>query len=296
MSAKHWALLLLTAALFGSSFLFIKIAVVEVPPLSLAAARVAIAAVFMVAVLLATGGRLPAPGRDWLPLFVLGGLTAALPYFAVAWGQTRISSSLGGILFATIPIFTMFIAPFIVKEERLTGAKLLGVSLAFVGVILAIGPQAFGGLTTQLAGAAVTLSAALSYALGNIYARLRRDLSPMVMATGQLVTGSVILVPLSLLLDQPVVLSLSAGVAASILAVALLSTALPVLLMFWLVRHAGATRASILAFFIPVAAVVLGASVLGEVIPAATFAGFAVIVVGALLATGTISRLIPRTA
>lgn len=290
MTLKHWGVLLLTAALFGASFLFIKTAVAELPPLPLAAARVAIAAVAMVAFLIASGGRLPPLGRGWVPLLVLGVLTAAVPYFAIAWGQTRIPSSLGGILFATIPIFTVVIAPMVTPEARLTPLRMLGVAVAFGGVVLAVGPGSLLGGSGQADGAFVTLIAALSYAVGNIYARMQTGLSPVVMAVGQLVTGALILVPLSLLVTPvPLAgLALSHAATGSVLAVALLSTALPVLLMFWLVRNAGATNTSIVAFFIPVAAVVLGAVVLSEPVTLATLGGFGAILGGAGLATGMI--------
>jgi drug/metabolite transporter (DMT)-like permease len=296
MSMKHWFLLLVTATLFGSSFLFNNIAVSEIPPLSFAALRVGIAALFMVIVLIVTKHKLPPLGRAWWPLFVLGVLTSAVPYFTIAWGQARISSSLGGILFATIPVFTILIAPIVTDEGRITLPKLIGVVVAFAGVILAIGPGVLGGVSTQLAGAAMTLLAAFSYSMGSIYARLQGGLSPMVMATGQLLMASLILVPLSIMLDPPISLDVSGTVIAAVLAVALASTALPVLLMFWLVRNAGVTNTSNLAFFIPVAAVVLGAFALGEAIAPSTIAGFALVLLGALLATGTLVNFFARTA
>lgn len=289
MSAKHWAILLLTATLFGSSFLFLNIAVAVIPPLTLSALRVGIAAVFMGGVLLATGNRLPALGRQWGPLLVLGILTAAIPYFAIAWGQTRISSSLGGILFATIPIFTIVIVPFVTRDTELNLSRIIGVAIAFAGVLAAVGPSVSGGLAEQLAGALVTLLAAFCYAIGNIYARRQTGISPLVMTAGQLIMGSVILVPLAVGFDPAISLQMSPLIWACVLAVAIASTAAPVLLMFWLVRNAGPANTSNLAFFIPIAAVVLGTFVMQDAIAGSTWIGFAMILLGALLATGTLA-------
>ncbi len=286
MNLKYWIVLLTTASLFGASFLFIKIAVAEVDPLVLAALRVVGAAVFMAGILGVSGQRLPRFGRAWGPLIVLGVLTAAIPYFAIAWGQTRIPSSLRGILFATIPIFTLLVVPFVAAETRLGGLKILGVVLAFGGVILAVGPEAL--VSGEFWGAAMTLLAALSYAMGNIYARLQTGITPLAMATGQLITGSLILVPLAALAGGPITFDFSASVWGSLTAVAVASTAVPVVLMFWLIRNVGATVASYLAFFIPVAAVILGALVLREPLGVTSLLGFGAILLGALLATGTI--------
>lgn len=305
MKPLHWLIVLLTATLFGSSFLFIKLAVQEIPPLTLAAARVLIAAIAMTAVLFAVGRRLPALGRAWLPLLVLGVLTAAIPYVGIAWGQTRIESSLGGILFATIPIFTVVIAPLVTPEQRLHGWRLFGVGIAFAGVITTLGTQSLtaflfsasgSGGSAHLAGATVTLLAAFSYAIGNIYARIKSGMDPMVMASGQLITGSLVLLPIAFLLDPPVVAIPENTALYSTLALALLSTAAPVLMMFWLIRNVGATNASVLAFFMPVASVLLGALVLQETLEIHEVAGFALILLGALTSTGTLSRLVTRTA
>lgn len=304
MKPLHWLIVLLTATLFGSSFLFIKLAVQEIPPLTLASARVVLAAIAMTTILFVVGGRLPAPGRAWLPLLILGILTAAIPYVGIAWGQTRIEAGLGGIFFATIPIFTVVIAPLVTPEQRLHGWRLFGVGVAFAGVITTLGTQS---LTTSLvgspsgsdglehlAGAGVTLLAAFSYAIGNIYARVKTGIDPMVMASGQLVTGSLILLPVALLFEPPIVALPGDTALYSTLALALLSTATPVLMMFWLIRNVGATNASVLAFFMPVASVLLGAAVLQERLETHELAGFALIILGALTSTGTLSRLVPR--
>lgn len=289
MTTKQWAALLLTASLFGSSFFFIKLAVGSIPPLTIAAGRAVLAAVVVYGFMRIAGQRFPKLGGAWVPLIVLGVLTAVIPYAAIAWGQAHIDSSLGGILFATIPVFSVLIAPLVLRDESFTVERLLGAALGFGGVVIIVGPTALGGLGTHAAGAAVTVLAAFSYAAGGIYARRYPDLSPVVMAAGQLVTASVLLVPLSLMADAPWTLNPTEIAIGSLLVVALFSTAVPVLLLFWLVRNAGATNASLLAFFMPVAAILLGVGFLGERLSWTAIAGFSLIIFGAAIVTGNLA-------
>lgn len=290
-----WGVLLLTATLFGSSLLFIKIAVEGIPPFSLSAGRAFLAAAAILLVMRLNNVRFPPFGKAWIPILVLGVMTAAVPYVAIAWGQVYIDSSLGGILFATIPLFSILVAPVFLADEHLTGNRLVGALIGFGGVILAIGPEALTGLGTQMLGAGVTLLAALSYAVGNIYTRMQGHLSPMVLAGGQLLVATVILIPISLYVDSPWTLSPTPAHLASLAVTAIVSTAIPVLLIFWLIRNAGASNASLLAFFMPVVAVLLGVLILDEAVSTSAIGGFALIILGAALVNGNL-RIWPRPA
>ncbi len=288
MTPRHWAMILLTAACFGSSFFFIKIAVGDIPPLAIAAGRAGIAALVVGAVAWARGAR-PPPRRDWPALAAIATLTAIVPYSAIAFGQTRIDSALGGILFATIPLFTVLVAPLFLPEEPFTRKRLAGAAIGLAGVAAILGPQAISGLQGQMLGAAATLLAAASYAAGGILARRSARLSPMVMAAGQLAIAAPVLIALSLTLEKPGNLPAPAALAA-LIAVALISTALPVLLFFRLLREIGAARASVMTFFMPVFAVLLGTLLLNESPGRTAFAGLVLIFAGAVLIVGTPAR------
>lgn len=291
MTARHWSLILLTGVLFGSSFVFIHVAVAEIPPLTVAAGRAALATPIALGVLLAGGRRLPPLGRAWIPLIVLGLLTAAMPYSAIAWGQRHIASGLAGILFGAIPVFSVVLAPMLLgREERLTWARLTGALVGLAGVVLVIGPQALAGIENQMLGVGVTLGATLSYTLGTIYARTRSELDPVVMTAGQLIVGAVVLTLAALVVDAPWQLAPSAAAIGAVAATAVLSTVLPTLLLFWLVRNAGASNASLATFFIPVTAVALGTAALGESLPWTAFAGLGLILLGAAAVGGRFKR------
>ncbi len=288
MNAGHWLVILLTATMFGSSFLFINVAVEAIPPMTLAAGRAALALPIAWGFLALAGGRLPPLGAGWRPLVVLGILTAVIPYSTIAWGQLHIESGLAGILFGTIPVISVALAPLIARDETYTASRIVGAAIGLLGVVLVIGPQVLAGFGDQLLGALVTLGAAFSYALGVIYARTRPDITPPVMVAGQLVVGSLVLVALSLAVDAPWGLAPSTEAVTAVAIVAVVSTAAPTLLLFWLIRRVGATNGSLMTFFMPVVAVALGAALLGEALPWQAFAGLGLILLGAAAVNGRI--------
>ncbi len=283
MTLRHWMLVLLTAALFGSSFFFIKLAVADVPPLTIAAGRTLVAALVIGAVAAILGVWLPRPGRQWRPLLVVGLLTAILPYALIAAGQAYIDSALGGILFASIPLFSVFLARAFLPDEPLTPGRVGGALIGLAGVAAVIGPGAIAGFSDQLAGVFMTLLAAASYAAGAVYTRGRTNASPLVLAMGQMFVAAPVLTVPALLADRPWTLTPPAGALGALVAVGLVSTALPTLLFFRLVRELGATRTSILTFFMPVFAVLLGTLVLGERPDLGAYGGFGLILVGAIM-------------
>ena len=289
VTVRQWFLVLLTAALFGSSFFFIKLATPAVPPLTIAAARAGIAALIVAIAAMATGMRLPRFGRDWLILMTVGLLTAIIPYAAIAAGQRYIDSALGGILFATIPLFTVLLAPLFLPGERLTARRMAGALIGLAGVSAVIGPQVLADMQAQLLGTLMTVAAAASYALGAIVSRRSGHMAPMVLAAGQLVTATPVLVLLSLYFDAPWRLQPSLSALAALGAAGLIATALPVLLFFVLIRDIGATRASLLTFFMPVFAVLLGAVFLGERPGLFALVGLGLIFAGAFLVSGPVA-------
>lgn len=281
MGTIEWSVLVLVALMFGSSFFFLKMALETVPPLTTAAARTVLAAPLAWAFVRLSGGRLPPLGRDWLPLMGLGVLAAAIPYTAVAWGQTRIASGLGGILFATIPIFTVIAAHFLTPDEKFTTRRFLGAAVGLGGVMLVIGPEAFSDFGDHLAGEAVTLWAALSYGLGGIFMRRMLRYSPIVLTAGQIICASIVMTPIALAVDQPWTLSPNAAAYWAMAAMVVFNTVVPLGLTVWLIRRSGATNTSMLAFLVPVVAVTIGAWLLDETLAWGAYGGLVLILLGA---------------
>ena len=186
MGPVEWALLLVLALLWGGSFFFSKIAVGELPPLTVVLCRVALAALALNLVVLLSGRRMPVDPRLWGAFFVMGLLNNVIPFSLIFWGQTQIASGLAAILNATTPLFTVLVAHVATKDEKLSASRLFGVFAGVMGVAVMIGPGAFaGGGGSTLAKTAV-LAAALSYAFAAIWGRRFRGLPPVIAATGQL--------------------------------------------------------------------------------------------------------------
>jgi drug/metabolite transporter (DMT)-like permease len=293
MTARGWALLALLSVLWGGTFMFVEVALTAVPPFTLVLARVAIAALALHALLLATGRRLPA-GRDALGAYVgMGLLNNVVPFSLIAWGQTQIEGGLAAILNATTPLFTALLAHALTRDERLTAPRLAGVLVGLAGVAVMMGADALAGAGGTIPGQLACLAAALSYACSGVFGRRfkRLDLPPAVAATGQLTASSVLLLPVALLVDRPWAIAVPGpDVMAAVLAMALLSTALAYLLFFRILAAAGAVNVMLVTLLIPPSAMALGALVLGERLGWSAFAGLALIAAGLALIDGRLPR------
>ena len=217
MTLADWSLLLLAALLLGSTFLFLNIAIKEISPLTSAALRTLIAAPICWGVMRAFGARLPRTRRGWISLFWLGLLTGAIPFGAISWGQQHIASGMGGIMFGTMPILTVVLAPLFLDEETFTPRRLAGGVAGLAGIVLLIGPSVLANASDQVLGIAITFLAPLSHTLGAIYARRQTNLSPPAMATGQMIFGALILVPLAFAAEAPLSLNPSMGAIGAML-------------------------------------------------------------------------------
>jgi drug/metabolite transporter (DMT)-like permease len=162
--ALDYALLIALAAIWGGSFMLIKLAIVSVPPVTMTAARVAIGGLVFVAVLLLTGRRLPSNPRVWGWATLAGIFGFALPFSLIAWGEERIDSGLAAILMAGMPLMTLLLARFVSGNEPLTAAKLVGVGLGIVGLVILIGPQKLAALGDDAVRQVAVVAASFCYA------------------------------------------------------------------------------------------------------------------------------------
>ena len=282
MTLADWSLLFAAALLLGSTFLFLNITIKEISPFTTAAFRTLIAAPICWGLMRAFGAHLPLTRQGWVALFWLGLLTAAIPFGTISWGQQHIESGMAGILFGTIPILMVVLAPIFLAEETFTRRRLAGGVVGLAGVILLIGPSVLANASAQTLGIAITFLGPLSHTLGAIYARRQTNLTPPTMATGQMIFGGLILVPLAFATEAPLNLNPSMGAIGAILVTGVFCTAIAMSLYFVVIHRIGATRSSLVPMFMPVVAVVLGAVVLGERLPLSAFSGLALILAGAL--------------
>ncbi len=267
MGLTDWSLLAFLSILWGGSFFFVGIAVRELPPLTIVAMRVALAALALGGLLRLLGTPMPRDRRTWAAFFGMGTLNNLIPFCLIVWGQTQIASGLASVLNATTPLFGVVVAHVLTRDERMTGNRLAGVLVGFAGVAAMIGPAAWGGVGDGLLPQVAVLGAALSYSFAGIFGRRFKGMgvSPMVTATGQVTASALMLVPVALLVDRPWTVPLPTPAAwGAVAGLALLSTALAYVIFFRVLASAGATNLMLVTFLIPVSAILLGSLFLGE--------------------------------
>jgi len=280
LSTADWLLLVALSILWGGSFFFAKIAVGELPPLTVALGRVGIAAAALVLLARLMGTALPA-GAAWRPFAVMGLINNVVPFGLIFWGQTHIPSGLAAILNATTPLFTVLVAHVATADEKLDAARLTGVAAGLLGVTVMIGPDLLREIGANVWGQLACLLAALSYAFAGVYGRRFRGEPVLRVAAGRLSASTILLLPLVTLIDRPWMLPFPATTAIGALAaLALLSTALAYVIFFRILGSAGATGISLVTFLIPVSAILLGTQILGEQLAARHIVGMAAIALG----------------
>ena len=286
MSRRHLVMLFALAALWGASFMFIKIGDRELQPITLVGFRMALGALTLVPIVLLTvGARQTASELRSAagPLAVTGLLNSAIPIFAIAWAETRLDSGLTAIIQASAPLFTALLAVRFSQDQRVGGLRLAGLFVGFAGVALLVGGRPGGEIPAALA----VVFAALCYAAAALYAgRNLHGVSPLVTALGALTAATLATLPIALL-QLPSHMT-SWKVTASVLTLGIAGTGLAYILYYGLISGAGASRAILITYLAPTFAVVYGAVLLGEPVTAGAVGGLALVLAGVGLATGAV--------
>lgn len=273
-------LLLLLATLWGASYTFIKIGVATIPPVTLIAARTVIAGALLLAVLRLRGIRLPTDATTWKHLAVQACLNSVLPFTLIAWAETRIDAGLAAILNSTTPIFAFLITWAITRHEAVTARKLFGTVMGLGGICLIIGVGALTRLGQDIWGQLAMVIASLSYGAAAIYGQNFKHLDSMVPATGSMLCGAIMLMPLSLVVDQPWTLAPSNDSLLALLGLSVLSTALAFTIYFRLVRTLGSVGTTSQAYLrIPIG-VGIGVIFLGEILSPTMWIGLLLVLAG----------------
>lgn len=256
--------LALLAGIWGWSFLFIKVAVAGMTPSTVAGVRVALGAVVLLGVVRARGLRLPR-GRVWVRHFLVVALVgSALPFTLLAWGEQHISSALSAVLNASTPLFAALFAGLLLGE-RLRPVQVAGLGLGFVGVAVAVGLGVEDLTGAALGGELAAVAAGVGYGLAFVYTRRHlTTIPPVVAASGQLATASVLLAPLAVATSLRQGLSPTPTRVAAIVLLGVLGTGAAYVLSYRLIADVGPTRASLVTYLIPIVAVTVGVVFLDE--------------------------------
>ncbi len=294
MGLREWGLLLGLSVIWGGTFFFVGVAVTSLPPVTLAFLRVALAAAVLMLLVPAVGRRMPTDRNTWYAFFSIGLLNNVIPFSMVFWGQTHIASGLASILNATTPVFTVIVAHFLTRDEKLTVNRLIGVLIGLTGVGVIIGAEALRGFGTDVLAQLAVLGAGVCYAFAGIYGRRFRrfGLHPVTTAAGQLSASAIMLLPVALAVDHPWQLPMpAASVVWAVLGLATISTAFAYIIYFHVLAAAGATNILLVTFLIPVSAIFLGTVFLGEQLAWRHFLGMGLIGAGLAAIDG---RMIAR--
>jgi len=284
---SYWPMIFVLAAMWGASYLFIKVAVEDIPPAAMTDLRLSIAAVLLTGYLVLRMGRSSALAglrAAWQPCLVLGIINAALPMTLVAWGETHIDSSIAGIAQASVPIFVAILGLRFLPHDPLRAGQVVGLALGLLGVGLITGFHPSGG-AWAIAGTLAVVLSSLSYASGGIYGQLRvHDTAGPVLAAGSMIAGAIVLLPFAA--ADPPTQAPRVTALAGLLALALIPTFLGQLLLFRILRLYGSRRLSLVTFLMPGFAIFYGAALLDEPVSAVAITGLALILLGVALASG----------
>jgi drug/metabolite transporter (DMT)-like permease len=294
MNLSEWVMLIILSILWGGSFFFVGVAVNALPPLTIVSLRVALASLTLLAVVFFSGLRLPLRREIWTAFLGMSLLNNVIPFSLIVWGQTHIASGLAAILNATTPLFTVIAAHLWTRDEKLNPMKIFGVIIGFAGVVIMMGYEALTGLGGTIYGQFAILGAAVSYSFAGIYGRRfgQFGIKPIITATGQVTASSIILLPIALLVEKPFTLSLPGlEVWLAVTGLAVLSTALAYILYFRILATAGATNVLLVTLLVPVSAILLGTTFLGEQFEIKHMFGMGLISLGLLSIDGRVFKL-----
>ena len=268
MKSKDWAIFASLGLIWGTSFLWIKIAVEDVSPLVLVGFRTLIGALGLAAIILANRKNLPSKEAIRAKIFdfiILGLVNIALPWALISWGEQFINSGIASILNSAMPLFTIIIAPLMIKEERITLPKVAGLITGFLGVIILMMPSIKSGWSANLMGMGAMLLASFLYAFSAVYGRKKAGgLPPRIQSFLQLTFGTIIIWVMAFAVEGTPTMPSTPLTWIALLWLGLLGSCIAYILYFHLLREIGPTRTSLVTYIPPLVGTLLGILILNE--------------------------------
>ena len=288
--AVELALLVALATLWGGSYTFIKLGVATIPPITLIAARTAIAGLLLLVVMWARGVRMPTDAATWRRFAFQAVLNSVIPWTLIAWGERHVDAALATILNSAGPIFTFLLTAVVTRHEPTSPRKLFGVVAGMAGILLIVGVD-FHDIGRSFLAEAAIVAATICYACAAIFGRSFARLDPMAPAAGSLLAGAAVLIPASLVVEQPWTLSPSLSSVLALLALALFSTAAAFAIYFRLIQTLGSVGTTAQAYLRVPIGVAISVAVLGESLSRSAWIGLACVVLGVAAMTIPARRL-----
>lgn len=283
--AKEIALLAVLATLWGASYTFIKIGVETIPPVTFIAARTLIAGGLLLAIIKLRGLSLPRDPAIWKRFFIQACINSVVPFTLIAWAELTVNAGLATILNSTTPIFAFLLTVLITRHEAVTARKLFGVVAGVIGISLIIGLEAFHGVGKEALAQLAIVAATISYAAAAIFGRGFKGLDPMMPAAGSLLCGAVLLIPVSLVIDQPWTIVPSTHSILALLSLSIFSTALAFVIYFRLIHTLGSVSTTSQAYLRVPIGVGIGVLFLGESLNPTAWIGLVCVIAGVVAMT-----------
>jgi len=276
----EFVLLLVLATLWGASFTFIKVGVETIPPVTLIAGRTTVAAVVLLVVLRFRSVALPKDFSLWRRFLFQACLNSVCPFTLIAWAEQTVDAGLATILNSSSPIFTFLLTWCVAGRETATGRKLFGVVTGMIGICLIVGVGALSGLRRQLLAELAIVAATVCYAGAALFGRGFCKIDPMLPAAGSLVCGTIVLIPLSCVVDRPWTLVPSERSMLALGFLAVFSTALALTIYFRLIRTLGPVSTTAQAYLRVPIGVGIGVAFLNETLTPTTWIGLVCVIAG----------------
>ncbi len=264
MKTKDWFNFILLGAIWSSSFMWIKVAVQEVGPITLVAFRVLFGLLFGLGVILVQRASLPRDPRLWIPVLVLGLTNVAAPFFLISWGEQVIDSGVASILDATVPLFTILAAHYMLRDDKITLPKVLGLLTGFAGVIVLMSRD-LGVSHSSLLGQLAVVAASVFYAFSAIYARKYTEQAPAIMrSVGPLLSSTAVMWLAAPLVEAPLKIPRLPLTWVGLLWLGILGSGFAFILLYRLIHDIGPTRTTMVTYLFPLGGVILGVLFLHE--------------------------------
>ena len=272
--------LLCVGAVWGASFIFISLALESYGPMTIAAARVLLAAVVLILLCYPSGQPLSREGTNWRRFMVVGLFNSALPFYLINWGMQHISSAEAALLLATGTFSAMLLSHLVSVDERINPARAIGVTIGFAGVMVLVVEDLFVLGVGGLKGHFALMAAGISYAISSIMTRRISHLPAISASAGIMLCAGAYLLPLALLFERPLSVSPTQGAIWSMVMLGTVSTALAFVIRYQIIRKNGAVFMSQVGYLVPVFGVLWAWLFLHEPLAIATLVSLAVILVG----------------
>jgi drug/metabolite transporter (DMT)-like permease len=298
MGTAEWAMLVSLSIIWGGSFFFYAVAVKGLPTLTIVFLRVGLGSVGLWLTAWAAGILPPRQPGLWRDFLIMGLINNVVPFSLIVWSQHEVASGLAAILNATTPFFTVLVAAVSTADEKLSWNRLLGAAIGLSGVAAMLGGDILASTRSSLLPQLAIIAASVSYGVASVFGRRFFTVPPLITAAGQTGGSALILLPMMLIIDKPWRLPFpSFDIWLAIAGLAVLCTSLAYILYFTILKRAGATNIVLVTFLVPVSAILLGISFLGETLDMHHVLGMATIAIGLALIDGRLLTFMkPRRA